>query len=258
MSMYGSNTSLGKYAELNGIRLYYEVYGSGPSLLLIHGNGQCISDFRHQIEFLSNYFNVIVVDSRGHGNSEMGQGKLTYEVMMNDYCALLDKLELREVFLLGWSDGGIVGLLMAIKHPERVSRLAIMGANLNPAGAYHWAQEWCKKERGFLRGMIETGDTSEAWLEHEQILGLLENHPDIKLNDLHAIVAPTLVMAGDRDVIRLEHTFEIFQNIATSNLCIFPGATHSVPIENYRFFNDVVYRFFSEPFRCPDTREAFI
>ena len=166
---YGSNAAAGAYASINGIKLYYETYGNGQPMLQIHGNGQSISGLSHQIAFFSPRYKIIVADSRGHGKSEMGAGRLTYEQMAEDLNALLEKLKAKPVYVLGWSDGGIVGLLLAIRHPDKVGKLAIMGANLNPDGAYDWAIKWAVKEDQRTAGMIAKGDTSQPWPVMRQI-----------------------------------------------------------------------------------------
>ena len=110
-------------------------------MLLIHGNGDDIAALGYQIKFFSEKYHVIAADSRGHGKSEMGPGRLAYEQMAEDANALLEKLGLKRVYVLGWSDGGIIGLLLAMNLPDKVAKLAIMGANVNPRGAYDWAYD---------------------------------------------------------------------------------------------------------------------
>jgi pimeloyl-ACP methyl ester carboxylesterase len=254
---YGENLERGSFTNVNGIKLYFEVYGSGQTMLIIHGNGQSIASMKDQVKFFSDHYHVIAADSRGHGKSQMGAGRLTYEQMANDFNALLDQLDLKSVYVLGWSDGGIVGLLLAIKHPEKVSKLAIMGANLEPSGAYHWAQEAVAKHEKEIDEMIARGDTSKAWADHKQFLDLLGKQPNIPIDDLRLIGAPTLVMAADKDIIRIEHTVQIFQNIKNSHLSIFPGATHWIPRDNPKLFNETVLDFFEKPFSRPDSKDRF-
>ena len=254
---YGENSERGSFAHVNGIKLYFEVYGSGQALLIIHGNGQRIAAMKDQVKFFSDYYLVIAADSRGQGKSEMGTGRLTYEQMADDFNALLDQLNLKSAYVLGWSDGGIVGLLLAIKHPEKVSKLAIMGANLEPSGAYGWALESVARAEKETEEMIARGDTSQPWADRKQLLDLLGKQPHIPISDLQTIRAPTLVMAGDKDIIRLEHTVLIFENIKNSHLSIFPGATHWIPKENPKLFNETVLGFFEKPFSRPDSKDRF-
>ena len=254
---YGKNRAAGAFVTVNGIKLYYETYGSGLPMLQIHGNGQNIGALSRQIEFFSRKYKVIAADSRGHGKSEMGEGPLTYEQMAEDLNAMLDKLELKPVLVLGWSDGGILGLLLAIHHPDKVSKLAIMGANLEPAGAQDWAVQWVAAQEKLVDEKLATKDTSMPWAKSKQLLGLLGKQPHIPLGDLHRISAPTLVMAGDKDVIRGEHTLTIFENLPKAHLCIFPGATHMIPWEDPTRFNQTVERFFQAAYVRPDTKDLF-
>jgi pimeloyl-ACP methyl ester carboxylesterase len=252
---YGNNRGASAIEEVNGIKLYVETYGKGQPMLQIHGNGESISSMGHQIRFFSDRYRVIAADSRGHGKSEMGSGRLTYEQMAEDLNALLERRGLKSVFVLGWSDGGILGLLLAIHHPDKVSRLAIMGANLNPAGAYDWANDLVAAKDTQIDQMIAKGDTSQPWARLEQYFDLLGKQPNISMAQLKTLTAPTLVMAGDRDVIRGEHTLEIFQGLPNAQLAIFPGATHMIPWQNPELFNQTVETFFAKPFTKPDTKD---
>ncbi|MGC4016925.1 MAG: alpha/beta hydrolase [Luteolibacter sp.] len=254
---YGNNESVGRFAELNGIKLYYETYGEGEPLLQLHANGGDIESMRPQLDFFATHYRVIAPDSRGHGKSEIGKGDLTYEQMAEDMNALLDQIGVKQVNILGWSDGGIVGLLLAIHHPEKVKKLAIMGANLNPNGAYDWAIATVSKQEKLIDALIAKGDESAPWETYKQHLGLMVRQPNMTLEQLKTIQAPTLVMAADKDVIRDDHTLEMFHALPNAHLCIFPGATHMIPREDSELFNQTVERFFSKAFTRPDTKKLF-
>ncbi len=114
---YGNNKDAGNYAALNGVRIYYEVYGKGNPLILIHGNGGNIKGMQYQIEYFSKYYRVIAMDCRGRGKSELGKDSLTYMQMTKDVVSLLDYLHVDSTFIIGRSDGGIIGLLMGIYYP---------------------------------------------------------------------------------------------------------------------------------------------
>ena len=121
---YGDNSKAGSLAKVNGIKMYYEIYGNPARqpLLLIHGNGGSIFSERCQIEYFKNQYRIIVADSRFHGRTEDGSELLTYDLMAKDYKALLDYLKIDSAYILGQSDGGIIGLIIAIKHPEKVKK----------------------------------------------------------------------------------------------------------------------------------------
>src|SRR5689334_12514819 len=131
-SVYGKNKAAGKYFDIRGFKMYCEVYGQGKPLLIIHGNGGSINNFIYQIPYFSKKYKVIIADSRAQGKSTDKGDSLTYEMMADDYAALLDAMKIDSAYVIGWSDGGINGILMAIRHPEKVKKLAITGANLRP------------------------------------------------------------------------------------------------------------------------------
>jgi pimeloyl-ACP methyl ester carboxylesterase len=254
---YGNNPAAGNYAEVNGIRMYYEVYGQGAPLVLIHGNSGSIADMANQIPFFAKHYRVIVADSREHGKTNSDGKRLTYEKMAGDWAHLLDYLKVDSAYVIGWSDGGILGLLLAIHHPAKVRKLAAMGANLEPdsTAVYGWAVRWVQARVKLAEDSIKRGIAVQAWQHEKRMLDLLGNQPHIPKADLRRIQAPTLVMSGDKDVIREEHTVKIYQSIAKAHLCIFPGATHLIPIQDPGLFNQTVLKFFQEPFRRLDTKD---
>jgi pimeloyl-ACP methyl ester carboxylesterase len=252
---YGNNAAAGKTFVFNGDRFYYETYGRGSPLLLIHGNGESISEFKGQIGDFSRQHQVIAMDSRGQGKSELGTTALTYEEMAEDVNALLEHLRLDHVKVLGQSDGGIIGLLLTIHHPDKVSMLAVMGANLEPDAAYPWAVDGIVRVRNRITAELAHSNDPTPLQLQLKFLDLLGNQPHIPLADLKSIQVPTLVMAADRDVIRDDHTLRIFHAIPKSQLAIFPGATHVIAGQDPARFNRTVLDFFDKPFAMPDTKD---
>jgi len=255
---YGDNSEAGRFLYVNGIQVYVETYGSGPPMLLIHGNQDSIHAMRYQIQYFAEEYKVVAIDSRGHGKSEMGSGRLTYEQMAEDTNAVLERLGLRSVYVLGWSDGGIIGIMLGIRHPEKVAKLAVMGANLRPEGAYQWAIDSCDNWIEHLDAMIAQGDQTRPWKKERQYFGLLREQPDISVESLGTLQAPTLVMAGDEDIVRPEHTLEMYRAPPNAHLCIFPGATHGIPVEDPALFNQITGAFFRNPFKRPTTKEEML
>lgn len=253
---YGDNEEVGKRALINEISIYYEIYGEGKPLLVIHPNSGNLGAMHHQIEHFSKSHRVIAVDSRGHGKSELGKGKLTYRQMADDYAKLLKHLEIESAHVLGWSDGGIIGLLLGIHHPDCVDKIAAMGANLNPGGdaVYEWAPNFVREMLEGVQARIDEGDTTEDWHRIAQVMRLLLEQPNIKPEELKTIQSPVLVMAGDQDVIREEHTVLIFQNLPKAHLCFFPGSTHFVAVQQPELFNRTVEKFLNKPFTRPDSK----
>ena len=238
--VYGANPAAGGAFEHDGVKLYYEVYGQGPPLLLIHGNGASIWSMKNQIAFFSKEHRVIVMDSRDHGRSGDAAGPLTFEAMTDDLAALLGHLNTGPVLVLGWSDGGIEALLLGIRHPDKVTKIAAMAANLYPEGIAPGVLK--------LEGPPPKVDPGHTPTRAERVAALDRDEPHIKPDALQAITAPTLVLAGDHDVIADEHTLEIYHHLPNAELVIFPGATHMIPVDDPERFDAAVDRFFRTPF----------
>src|SRR5882724_11022510 len=130
---YGNNKEAGGYKKVNGINMYYEIYGTGRPLVFLHGNGGSIRGARGKIDYYKKYFKVIAIDSRGHGKSiDTTSKELTYVQMASDIAVLLDSLNIDSAYVMGQSDGGILGLLLAINYPRKIAKLTTYGANLFP------------------------------------------------------------------------------------------------------------------------------
>jgi pimeloyl-ACP methyl ester carboxylesterase len=254
---YGDNKGVGNYAVLNGVQLYYEIYGKGNPLVLIHGNGGNIAGMKYQIEYFAKSYMVIAIDCRGRGKSELGKDSLTYMQMTKDVASLLSYLHLDSAFVIGRSDGGIIGLLMGIYFPEKVKKIAAFGANLWPdtTALYPQEVETNRRERKHAEAMIAQRDTTHNWRLIQQRYRLMEFQPHISGDDLRKIQSPVLVMSCDRDLIQEEHTLFIYRHINKSNLCIFPGETHWITGTNPGLFNATVAKYFSEPYKGEETRK---
>lgn len=246
-SLYGNNAKVGRYASVRGFRMYYEVYGAGKPLLLIHGNGGSINNVRHQIPYFAKNYKVIAVDSRAQGKSVDTSDSLTYEMMADDLNALLNTLHLDSCYVVGWSDGGINGLLLAMRHPEKVKKLAITGANLWP--------DTTAVEPGLFQWIVSVNDSlarvpqTPAVKAEKKLVNLMVIHPHISTADLKKVQCPTLVIGGDNDVILPKHTMVIAEAIPRSYLWILPNSGHSTLIRYKDLFNQVVGDFFKTPYR---------
>jgi pimeloyl-ACP methyl ester carboxylesterase len=256
---YGSNPAAGHTFTHDGVKLYYEVYGSGNPLLIIHGNGGSISDVREQIAYFRTKYKVIAMDSRDQGKSADSQAPLTYEKMTGDLAALLDHLTTGPVNVLGWSDGGIEALLLGMKYPQKVKKIAAMAANLNPTSEALHPDTVAMIKQWTASVPASAKDTPEGRRELKATEMMLVE-PNIDPKSLETITAPTLVLASDHDLIRDEHTLEIYHHIPNSELAIFPGATHMIPFDDPAIFNGTVDRFFNKQFvkidRIPDTMKS--
>jgi len=245
---YGDNKAAGHYLHIRGFNMYYEVYGSGKPLLFIHGNGGSISAFTNNIPFFAKTYKVIAVDSRAHGKSADPSDSLTFEQMADDFSALLDSLHEDSAYVIGWSDGGINGLVLAIRHPDKVKKLAITGANLtaDTLGLTPACFAGIQQGNAELRKKVQTPQVKNEL----KISDLDLYQPNITNEQLHTIQCPTLVIGGDHDLIPVKHTVQIAQNIPRSYLWIIPQSGHATPIDKKEQFNKIVSDFFAQPYKA--------
>ncbi|MEE1944238.1 alpha/beta hydrolase [Pedobacter sp. KR3-3] len=239
---YGNNDKAGNYITVNGIKLYYEIYGSGKPLVLLHGNGGSISGHKVRIADFKSKYKVIAIDNRAQGKSGDDGQELTYDLMADDINKLLEKTNIDSAYIWGQSDGGIIGLLLAMKHPDKVKKLAVWGANIQA------------NEQAFAPKIYEsiiTGSKNGKTIKERQLNTLMVNYPNMPFSDLNSIKAPVLVMSGDRDAINIEHTIGIFQHIPNSQLFVMPGATHFGAYEKPGLFNSVLLEFFNASLKKP-------
>jgi pimeloyl-ACP methyl ester carboxylesterase len=259
---YGNNPSAGKYAQVNGIKMYYETYGDSTKqpLLIIHGNGGSVKSGRCQIEYFKNDYYVIIADSRFQGKSENGNEKLTYKLITEDYSSFIDHLKLDSVCIIGQSDGAIIGLQLAIKYPSKVKKLVSIAPNLRPdnSAVHQWAVSMTKRDLKEVELKIKQGDNSKINIRNKALFNLMDKYPNIATKELLNIESPVLIIAGDEDVIKLEHILEIYQNIPKAQLFIMPGATHFMIRSEHKLLNQMANRFLSTPFKRPTTKEIIL
>lgn len=246
--LYGNDSTVGKYYNIRGIKMYCEIYGSGQPLLIIHGNGGSIKDFMYQIPYFSKKYKVIIADSRSQGRTLDSGDSLTYEMMTDDYFELLNTLKIDSALVIGWSDGGIEALLLAMRHPEKVKQLAVTGASLSPDTSAV-DEYFVNQGIPFYAKLKNKPNKTSSEKQLLKLLGLLTEQPHIAPRALNVIKAPTLVIAGDHDILKPAHTLLIFENIPNAYLWILPNSGHSTPIVYKDEFNKTVDNFFSTPFR---------
>ena len=243
---YGSNQ--GKYIEINNTKLYFEEYGSGMPLLLLHGGFGSIHDFQQVIPKFAKHFKVIAVDSPGHGRSEQSDS-LSFDLMADYYSKMIDQLKLDSVYVIGYSDGGITGLLLAEKRPIIVKKVIVSGANsrmdalkpeileylklINPSFIETNLKEWLED----YRSKSPEKDKWEKFIT--DITKMYSQDTLITDQTLSNIKAKTLLVFGDRDAIKLEHGIELYQKISGSQLCILPNTPHEVFSESPELISDI-------------------
>ena len=221
------------------IQLHYIEQGSGQPLILLHGNGEDNSYFEHQIDHFSMHYRVIAIDTRGHGQSPRGEKPFTIKQFAEDLHDFMDEKGIEKAHILGFSDGGNIALTFALKHPEKVEKLILNGANLFPSGVkpryqwpivvgFHLAKRFVNK--------------SEKARHNAELLGLMVNEPNIATSDLAKLTMPVLVIAGTKDMIKESHTKLIYKSLPNAQLSLIEG-DHFIANKNSKAFNATVERF---------------
>jgi pimeloyl-ACP methyl ester carboxylesterase len=235
----------GQRAEVNGIELYYEVYGEGEPLFLLHGGLANGTYWVNQIPAFAEQFQVIVVDSRGHGRSTFDDQPITYDLMSSDVLALADLLGFDTFGIVGWSDGGIIGLDIAINHPERLTEVVAYGANSDVSGL---DPEIANSDlfNAFIEAAsedyAELSPAPERWEEFLANIGeMWATLPDWSAEQLAAITTPFLILDGrEEEAILTSHAIYLFETIPNSALALMPETGHFAMFERPDEFNAIV------------------
>ena len=222
------------------IELFYTKTGSGPPLLLLHGNGENGTYFVHQVEEFSHDFTVYAIDTRGHGKSPRGAAPFTISQFAGDLLAFMEQQGLTQADILGFSDGGNIALTFALRHPDRVCRLILNGANLDPKGVKPLVQ--LPIVAGYHFASLPKSPAARA---HAELLGLMVNEPHIAPAELKKLTMPVLVIAGMKDMIRERHTRLIAASIPNVRLALIPG-DHFIANKAPAAFNRAVRQFLEE------------
>lgn len=224
------------------IRLHFTEKGEGMPLILLHGNGEDGTYFVNQIRYFSRWFRVIAVDTRGHGKTPRGKAPFTIRQFAEDLHEFMLEQKLEKADILGFSDGGNIALVFALRYPEQVNRLIINGANLDPDGVVPSVQRHTEKE--YKRALFLAKFSRRAKRKAE-LLGLMVNDPNIKPEELKKITAKTLVIAGTKDMIKASHTRLIYENLPNARLSFVPGS-HFIAAKSPDAFNREVEEFLLE------------
>ena len=218
---------------------FYVEQGNGEPMLFLHGNGEDCGYFVHQTDVFAEYFHVYAIDTRGHGKTPRGSAPFTISQFADDLKEFMDMHGIERANILGFSDGGNIALTFAIRYPEKVSRLILNGANLDPSGVKRAEQE--KIENAYARALEHEQEGPEAKRKAE-LLGLMVNDPHILEEDLAKVTAKTLVIAGTDDMIEEAHTRVIHAGIPGSELVFIEG-DHFIAEKNPEAFNRAVLGF---------------
>lgn len=224
------------------ISLYYREKGNKEPFILLHGNGEDGSYFENQIDYFSDKYRVIALDTRGHGKSPRGNAPFTIEQFSRDLYDFMTGLKISNAIILGFSDGANIAMKFAIKHPNMVKALILNGGNLNPKGVKRTTQ--IPIEMGYRIASRFASKSPDA-KRNAEMLGLMVNEPNISPAELSKITAPTLVICGKRDMIKESHTKEIAVNIPSAKLSIIKG-NHFIANKRAAAFNKEVEAFLKE------------
>ncbi len=224
------------WAPIHGHRIYYTVRGNGPTLVLLHGGGDSGEhSFVRQLDVFSEHHHIVAPDQVGQGRTPDVPGPLSYTAMMEDTATLLRLLKLKHVDIVGFSDGGILALMLAVRHPELVGRLVISGVNIAPEGLN---PENLEELRALQIPKPKTIDErlAQLWLTSP-------TEAELNLSLLAKITQPVLLISGDRDAITLEHTLQIFHALPRAELCVLPGTDHATFSGRSEWLNPIINAF---------------
>lgn len=233
-----------EFLHNSGANIFYSEYfpadPQAPTLILLHGNGEDHTYFVKQIPAFSPHFRLVLMDTRGQGQSTGGDGELNFSVFAADLLALMDHLQIAKAHLLGFSDGGNLALTFALAHPERVQSLILNGANLEPGGVKLSTQLPIVLGYGCCRLL---SPFSHKARQNGAVLGLMVNHPHIPPQALAALTMPALVIVGERDMIRDSHSQLIARSLPNAQFVRIPGGDHFCAAKCPEVFNHAVLSF---------------
>lgn len=230
-----------RYAQsFDGTSLFYQVYGSGEPLILLHGNGGSSSYFKAQIKAFSRYFKVIAMDSRDHGKSGNQETYLSFNLMARDVLAICQQEGVSQVNLLGFSDGANLALTFAVLYPQYVDKLVLNSGNLEPEDLKWWTRRL--SQAGYWVMSLMAG-ISKVAAHFARLLSLIVRPLDLTLEDLKKLNRPTLVIAGERDSIKISHTVALAEILPDAELEIVPHVGHTLAKKQPEVFNRRVLQF---------------
>jgi pimeloyl-ACP methyl ester carboxylesterase len=237
--------------DYEGAHIHYVAYGSGNPVLLLHGGLSNKLSWFSQIPWLvASGRRVILIDTRGHGDSTPGNSKLSYQLFAKDALQVLDQLAIQRTDIIGWSDGGIIALLLGLEAPNRVNHIVAISANFQPSGLIPTANKHQNETLDILPSSFThwlKGLWSGAGSRHEvleaEIKELWRTAPQLNFPDLQAITAPTLVITGEHDIIDLSHSKQLAQMLVHGKLEVVAGAGHAAPITHALEVNQLIASF---------------
>lgn len=221
------------------IEHFYIEKGQGKPIILLHGNGENSTYFRGQIDAFAKHYKVFAIDTRGHGKTPRGTMPFTIRQFADDLLGFMDKHQIEKAHILGFSDGANIAMIFAMRYPDRLDRLILNGANLNPRGVKRKTQIPIEIGYKIARKFADKNDSAK---QNAEMLGLMVNDPNVMPGELTGISAKTLVIAGTKDMIKEEHTRLIAASIPNAEL-VFVRGNHFIASKRPEEFNRVVLQF---------------
>lgn len=251
---------MGERVDLNGISTFYEVHGDGDPLVLLHGGFGGADLWGAQIADLEGQYRVLVPEQRGRGRTADGEGPITYQLLADDLVAFLERVVGTPAFLVGASDGGNVGLIVAMQRPDLLRKLVTIGANFDRDGLLPAASMWtdlAPDHEAWAGRRAVYEEVSPDGPDHfpvvfDKLQAMWRQGPMLTVGDLATIPIPVLVIAGDDDVIRHEHTITLYESLRQGQLAIVPGTSHGVFAEKPELLDRLIVDFLNEE-GSPDT-----
>ncbi len=251
------DTVSSRFAKINDVKIHYKIYGTGSdALFLLHGSMECMTEWDKQLVDFSKRYKVITMDNRGHGKSTFTDRKMDYFLMSEDVIALMSELKIDSAHIVGFGDGGIIGLYLAITHPEKVRKLVAIGANykVDTSVVYHEVLEKVKawdddKVYSFVRSNFRGWPNDNMLTQFtSRMKTMLLTEPNLTVADLNKIKCPALFMTGDHDIIKMSHTSEMFESVQRGYLAVIPGAKHYPQKDKPAVVNSIILDFLSKKF----------
>ena len=249
---YGSNN--GKYIDIRNTKIYYEEYGRGVPLILLHPGLGSIENFKEIIPLFADHYRVIIPDAPGHGRSYHSDS--TSRQLLADYSSVfIDELKLDSVYVFGWSTGGITALSLAAKRPDKIKKVISGGSNTRLDGITDEGRELqqaytieaVEEDKEWLANYKHLNPEPDKWKSFfKDNVGMWSDSISVTEDELKSIPAPVLLVRGDRDLIKIEHSVEIYRALKKGQLCIYPGADHNMPSQQAPLLAEIAMQFFNE------------
>ncbi|HSE09580.1 MAG TPA: alpha/beta hydrolase [Nocardioidaceae bacterium] len=258
---------MGEYVDVGPVHMWFETRGQGENLVLMHGGLDTNASWAAQMDPLSKHFRVFAPERRGHGHTPDVEGALSFRVMTEDAVAFIERVVGTPVHLVGWSDGAIVGLLVALDRPDLVRKLVLIGCNVEQEALVPQARDIADEPADSpmyqpLRAVYEavSPDGPDHWPAlYEKLTSMWRREPHIPLEDLARVRSRSLVMVGDDDLVKLEHSIAMYRAIPDAELAVVPGTSHVAPMEKPDLVNHILtdfLRFDAPPTLLPIRRAS--